>query len=82
MIITILKNTHRILQIQKLQNELHDVQQRYESAIKDLCRLESRLQTSQFDHLSEHEVLNKEVYLLVTKCLIFTAIEKKNVGIK
>jgi hypothetical protein len=47
--------------IQKLESELKDTQQRYESAIKEVCRLESRLQTNQFDHLSENEVLNKEV---------------------
>jgi hypothetical protein len=55
------QNARRMILIQKLESELKDTQQRYESAIKEVCRLESRLQTNQFDHMSENEVLNKEV---------------------
>ena len=53
--------------IQKLENELVDLQKRYDSAIQEICRLESRLQTHQFDYLSENEVLNKEVYFTLNE---------------
>lgn len=50
--------------VEKLEKELEIVKSRHESAIQDIGRLESRLQTQQVDSKNDSEILNSEVILL------------------
>lgn len=47
--------------IEKLEKELEIVKSRHESAIQEIGRLESRIQTQQVDSKNDNEILNSEV---------------------
>lgn len=49
--------------IDQLESELNQQKRRYESAIQEIGRLESKLQTHQFDFTNENDILNEEVSL-------------------
>ena len=46
--------------IDKLESELAEAQKKYDSSVQEICRLESRLKTHQFDYIGENEVLKSE----------------------
>jgi hypothetical protein len=61
--------------IEQLEKELQSLQQRHDSAIKEIGRLESRLQTDQYDYQHENDILKSEVekihYLIYLSLLLF-----------
>jgi hypothetical protein len=50
-----------LIAIEQLEKELQCLQQRHDSAIKEIGRLESKLQTGHFDFQHEAEILKSEV---------------------
>ena len=50
-----------MLIIEQLENQLSIAQCRHDAAIQEIGRLESRLQTHQFDAKNENEILKTEV---------------------
>ena len=55
------KNSRRCMMIQKLKGEVDEWEKKYESALKDICRLETKVHSHQLDYKSESEILRVEV---------------------
>ena len=49
------------MMIQKLEGEVDEWEKKYESALKDICRLETKVHSHQLDYKSESEILRVEV---------------------
>ena len=56
-----MKSSRRLMAIEQLEKELQSLQQRHDSAIKEIGRLESRIQTDQYDYQHENDILKSEV---------------------
>ncbi|RNA32208.1 golgin subfamily B member 1-like isoform X2 [Brachionus plicatilis] len=54
-------NCHRLKIIENLQGDLRELNHRYESSIQEIGRLESKLQTHNYDFRNENEMLKCEV---------------------
>ena len=54
-------NSHRLKIIENLQADLRELNHRHESAIQEIGRLESKLQTHNYDFRNENDIIKSEV---------------------